>query len=288
METDKKIPDDEIDLRGIWTRITFWLYYPFNLWFNNIKTSLLFGVFAILFAVALKYSITKTYRASFIIRPNDRTEKFHLRIIGDLQLLLKQKDYEGISKALNLSETDTTKLVYLETIHPAIKYTKDSINCTEVFIEATDYTIFFATQNGILNYLENNPYFLKIHELQKKQINLEMKQLDVDLLRLDTLKHLQLANYNRINVSSNTPVLFSDLVNPTTAYTSAIEIMNKKLTLVARQAFLDNFQLVKPCTIIKKSHWPPRILLMCVFLIPLFLFFCFVFLHLKTKRDTKK
>jgi hypothetical protein len=67
-----------------------------------------------------------------------------------------------------------------------------------------------------------------------------------------------------------------------------MERVYKKSNLMARRAFLDNFQLVKSCLEIKTSTWPPRILVFCTYLIPAFLVLCFIFLHFRTERALRK
>src|SRR5436309_710182 len=96
------IPDDEIDI-GVLGRKAFGiLAYPFRLLSQNLLISLSFALCAVIAAVGLKYLSPRVYRSSFIIRPTDRTEKFHLRIIGDLESLRREKNYAELARQLKL------------------------------------------------------------------------------------------------------------------------------------------------------------------------------------------
>jgi hypothetical protein len=277
-----KIPDDEIDIGSITQKISRTISYVADLYIKNIFITLLFVFIAVVFSVTIKYSATKTYKSSFIIRPNDKTEKFHLKIIGDIQTLLKFGDFGGIARELKIDSLIAKSIKEIETVNPYVKNRTDSINSTEVTIEIRDYNNLLPVQNAILNYLEGNPYFHKIKELQKKQNELNMTYVNKDIQQLDSLKALQLNNY-RTQRSGTNSLLLNELINPTASYTVQAERITKKANLIAQLVFIDNFQLIKSCVPVKEPFWPPRILLICTIMVPLFLLLCFLFLHFKNR-----
>jgi hypothetical protein len=283
----QSIPDDEIDLGRIGRRVKNTVTYPFRLWMSNIKTTLLFILFALAFAIAIKYALPRTYRSSFIIRPIDKNEKFHLKMIADVQQLLKNRDYNTIATELKLDVSTASSIAALYAVNPFVKNRTDSINNTEITIDTYDYNQLLHIQNSLLAYLENNPYFKKITELQKKQISQSLELVESDLFRLDKLKQLQINSYDKIGVPGQNALLLNDMVNPTQVYTMAAERMNKKASLLAQLAFLDNFQLVKSCVIVKQHRWPPRILLSFIILVPVLLLIEFLFLHYRRKPTSE-
>lgn len=284
-----KIPDDEIDIQSIQKKVLAFLYYPFALLASNIFTSIVFVGMAVLLAISLKYLIPKTYTSSFIIRPIDKNERIHLKILGDIQSLLKLSDYTTLSSELNIDSISVKKISAIQIVNASLKNPIDSTNATEVTISVSDYNLIIPLQNALLSYLEANPYFLKIKELQKRQIDLEVKQIDRELIQLDSLKVFQLRNFESKGILTQNKLILNDLINPVAAYDASMSRLAKKSNLIARSSFLDNFQLVKSCLVVKQSNFPPRILVICLYLIPIFILLCIVFLHIKIKiKNTQK
>lgn len=284
-ENQNKIPEDEIDVRSLWKRISSFLSYPLRLFLSNKAVTLGFILAAFGVALGFKLLVPKTYSSSCVIRPLDGSERIHLRILKDVEVLLKYKDYRTLSTELKLDSLTAATLVKIESINPSLKNPVDSANITEIIITTSNPEMFKLLQNALLNYLENNPYFFKIKELQKKQIALELEQVEKDLVKLDSLKTLQLQNYKQSASSQPNTLVLNELINPVAAYKTANERMEKKSGLLARTVFTDNFQLVKSVVAIKRHTWPPRFLMLCLYILPLFLFICFLFLHGKRLKQ---
>lgn len=280
-----RIPDDEIDVRSIGKKILSFVAYIVSLLFSNIKTTIAFIVAAVLLAVSLKYIIPRTYKSSFIIRPNDKHEKFHVKILGDIKNLLKNQDFKTLASELHLSDSAARSIANITIVSPTYKATADSANYTEITLELTNYNQFIPIQNSIINYLENNPFFSRVRSLQEKIIDVETKEVNKDLPRLDSLKNLQLSSYGKQQVTTQNSLLLSDLVNPTSFYAMSIERGNKRSGLIARRMYLNNFELIKSCVVIKIHDWPPRILVMIIYLMPFFLIICLLFLHFKRQMQ---
>jgi|GEM_PF-1570711 len=287
-DSSSRIADDEIDIRSIIRKIYSFLIYPFQLIFSNKIVILVFIVAAIFLAVVLKRSLPKTYSSSFIVKPLDAKEKVHFKMLYDIQTLLKYKDYSAITTELKIDTGVSQKIVALQTLHSSSKNPADSSNIAEIVITTTDYTQFIPIQNALLNYLENNPYFNKIKNLQESQIEVELEQVEKDLVQLDSLKAIQLRTFGKQTISGQNSVLFDEFIDPTTLYTAQTDRILKKSNLMARRKFLDNFQLIKPCITIRQATSPPRLLVFCFYLIPVFLVICIVFLHFKTQKINRR
>lgn len=283
-EPQNKIPEDEIDVRSLWKRTSSFLSYPLSLFLSNKAVTLGFIVAAFAVALGFKLLVPKTYSSSCVIRPLDGSERIHLRMLKDVEVLLKYKDYRTLSTELKLDSMTAATLVKIESINPSLKNPVDSANITEIIITTSHPEMFKLLQNALLNYLENNPYFFKIKDLQKKQIALELEQVEKDLVKLDSLKMLQLQNYKQAAFAQPNTLVLNELMNPVAAYKTANERMEKKSGLLARTVFTDNFQLVKSIVAIKQHTWPPRLLVLCLYTTPLFLFLCFLFLHSKKSK----
>ena len=273
---DHKIPDDEIDFKSLGKRVRSILIYPFALLASNRTTLIIFVAAAIVLAISSKFLIPKTYKSSFVVRPSDIYDKLYPRVLADIPVLIKQHDLEGLGETLQLNSQAVASISDISFLNFSFKNVADSLNFLEVVIKTTDYNQFIPIQNAILNYLENNPYYLKIKNLQKEQIAIAMQQVNSDLLKLDSLKSLQLRD-NEKQVTPTT-LLLKNLINPADVYTVAAERIEKKSKLLAQLTFLDRFQLIKSCVVTKVHNSPPRILIVCFYLIPLSVFLCCIFL----------
>jgi hypothetical protein len=281
MENEDKIPDDEIDFQSIGKKVYKLLSCPFLLVVSNFKTFIAFILAAIILSISLKYTLPKTYKSSFIIKPSDIYDKLYLKVLGDIPVLLKQKDYVAISKILSLSPKVVNTLSGISLLNSAYKIGVDSTNSTEIVIETTDFNQFIPIQNAIIAYLENNSYYLKISTLQKKQINLEMALIDKEIEQIDSLKKLQLLHAGKMAFVNANATLLNEVVDPTILYKTSVTRYERKLQLIAKQAFNERFQLIKRCALTQQHSSPPRILAMCLYLVPAFMLLCIVFLLIK-------
>ena len=285
-EKTNQLAEDEIDFKSMFEKIKSMFIYPFKLLLTYYWITSLFVLLSLLLSIAGKYLITKTYASSFIIRPIDKTDKFHIKILNDLETLRKQKDWQTLGVLLNIDSLQLKDLVDLQAYNSVTKPQKDSINYTEIIIETTNPNLFIPLQNSILSYLENNSYFNKIKTLETEKIKRENTQIDKDLKLLDSLKLLQIQNYTSYKNTQANQLLLSEISNPVAFYGMSRDLHDKKTNLLAQENFLDNFQLIKSCVQFKKPSWPPRIIIMWAALLPTFLVLCFFYLHY-SKRGSK-
>jgi hypothetical protein len=288
MENKNKIPDDEIDFQSISKKLYRILSYPFVLLASNFKTVIAFILAAIILSISLKYTLPKTYKSSFVIKPSDIYDKLYLKVLGDIPALLKQRDYAALSNILDVSPNIANTISGITFLNSTYKIGVDSTNSTEVTIETTDFKQFIPIQNAIIGYLENSPYYLKISNLQKKQNELEMAQIEKELAQLDSLKKLQLLHAGKMTFVNANATLLNEVVDPTTLYKTSVTRYERKLQLIAKQAFNERFQLIKSCALTQQHSSPPRILVMCLYLVPAFMLLCLVFLTLKTELSRLK
>jgi len=276
-----RLADDEINISPILKRIYAVISYPFRLLAANPKTTAAFILLSLIMSYSAKYTIPKVYSSAFIIRPADPKEKFHLNMLGDIDWLLRKRDYATVASELKLSPEVASKLAGIQFFNSVAHPSPDSINYTEIIIKTTDYNQFIPLQNSLLKYLESNPHFARIKTLQSKQVALELDQVDRDLPQLDSLKKLQLGSYEKQQVPAQSALLLKDLINPTAVYAMSVDRLNKKTALMAQQVFDSNFELVKSCVVVKNHSWPPRVLVMLLYNVPVFLVLCVMLLALR-------
>ena len=285
-DKNRSIPEDEIDFASLGSRLYNFLAYPSKLLLGNLLVSASFAFAAVLIAVSLKYIIPKRYESSFIISPNDRNEKLHVKLLKDIEVLQIRDDNEGLARELKLDISTVQSIKSFEVSSLlTLKSRLDSVNATEVKLGLSDYTQFAAVQNAVLNYLENNPYYAKITSVQKANLELKLKMVDRDLTLIDSLKRLQLSSYEKTKVNDPNSLYLKYLLNPTTTYTLGFERLSQKTALNWQRSFINNFEVVKSVVDVRKHVWPPRILIMCLVLVPLSLVFCLIYLNQRSRRQ---
>ncbi|WP_317899342.1 hypothetical protein [Aurantibacillus circumpalustris] len=275
-----KIPDDEIDFGLLARKIFSFFAYPVILLLKNKIISLAFILLGIIASVGFKFFVPKVYSSSFVIRSTDFRDKIYFKILNDIPALLENGDKKTLSLILELDSSLVSNLVEIK-IKPSEITKGDSTNTVEIVVESLNNQMILPFQLGIMRYLENNPYYFKIRKLQEAQINLKLLQINKDLIQLDSLKKLQLAAYEKQKINTQTQLPLTDLIHPTAVYEAGTELINKKSTLMAQTVFIDRFQLVKGCVVSSRHTWPPRILILCLFFIPISLIIGVIFLHTK-------
>ena len=278
-----KIREDEIDFGSIAARIYYFFRYTYTLLLKNKGISVGFVLLGIIASAGFKFIVPKVYSSSFVIRSTDLRDKIYFKILNDIPALLENGDKKTLSLILELDSSLVSNLVEIK-IKPSEITKGDSTNTVEIVVESLNNQMILPFQSGIIRYLENNPYYIKIRKLQEAQINLKLLQINKDLIQLDSLKKLQLAAYEKQKINTQTQLPLTDLINPTAVYEAGTELVNKKSTLMAQTVFIDRFQLIKGCVVSSHHSWPPRILILCLFFVPLSLIICVIFLHAKGSK----
>lgn len=279
---NKHIGDEEIDMSAIAGKLIGLFLYPFRLLAGHLRVTLAFVVLGLITAVCIRYGLTQRYESSFIIKPTDGYERFHVKILNEICQMQRLKDHKSLSRELKLEEADLEAINKLEVVNsPGGKIWRDSINCTEVRMSLYDNSKFLKIQTALINYLENNVYFAKVKKVNTDYNEKTLGAVNASLLRLDSLQRIQLDGYNNIKLSESGSVLLKDVLNPTSTYTLTRELFQQKMELIARTSFQNNFELVKSAVEVEKASWPPRLLLLLALCLPAALALAVIFLLLK-------
>lgn len=254
-----QLPDDEIDFKRVGRRLARAAVYPLGLLLKHPKTTLLFILLGVGGALALRYSTDKIYSASFLIRPSDMTDKMYTKILNDLSVFVKQEDHTALSQILSISKDEAAQLSKIRINNYSFRVGMDSSYYSEIVIETKAPWQLHKVESAILSWLESSPYYARIKDLQKAQIDLTTAQVDADLLMLDSLKRLQLNLHHAVKGNELATAL---LVNPASVYTVSADRLEKKSRLLGQLQFLNRFNLLKSCVIPDHYIFPPRLALL--------------------------
>lgn len=156
----------------------------------------------VLITVIINYLTPPVYRSSFIIRVFNTTtaernptiittEKNPIistgeveKLISELDLLRKEKQLNELSKRLNLKDDQIKKVVKFDA-----KTTRDSKDVVEITLEIYDQGLIMDLKNGIVQYLNQNPYVNERISMWKES-NLHLKtEIQAKIQEIDEFKN---------------------------------------------------------------------------------------------------
>ncbi|MDP1726778.1 MAG: hypothetical protein Q8M15_08340 [Bacteroidota bacterium] len=271
MKTEKqnKYNEDEFDIELLsWKlyklsgKIISKLFFPLRLILSRpLRLILLFCIITGL-AIILRYTLPKVYQSSFIIKPLARGDVYFVSLVHDLSIITRDEDYGMLAKQLNISDEMASKIskISLEPIK-LNKYT-DTIDAAFIFIRCDDLLLFDTLQQSVLNYLEQNEYYLKKRQLRSVEILAMKDKIELDLKEIDSLKILLAKNMQpRGNAGG---FVFGEPIDPVKIYEEGLSLYKLKTGLNWQLQYLNSFELVKKCMPSHKPYWPRFIYLFVI------------------------
>lgn len=258
--------DDEFDIellfqklnrinKKIWLRLTF----PFRVLFLNTKILLITLIMCGVISAVLRFTLPKYYSATFIYEPSLKADLFHLDLLKDLDILLKENNSTAAAELLNIDENLAAKIsrAKYEVLYKN-EFRRDTIASVEVLIIADDNTIFDTLEQSILSYMASSPHYKKLHDIRKAELNTLEEKLLQDIVYNDSLKRTLAAN---TTPRGNGGFVYGEPIDPVRVYESGINLTQKLITTRSQKQFVNNFELVKPVVAKNKPYFPRFIIL---------------------------
>lgn len=294
MESQK---NDEIDLGQLFDKIgeffaNIWLGFmrllatirraPFE---NKVSFTLIITV-SIVLGFTFTYFVRKNYyESSMIISSNYLNKRLVDNTVEKLDLLAKEGQKKGLSKALGLSDTladnivgfevkpfvSENDVVELEVLKEQLKNARTTENNTEVInevisrIEIENRHAFEITvrtlnpsvipnlQDAIVHYFQSNPYIRKRIDNNRLILEQRRNELKRDISKLDSLKNIIYENYRNMAIqgrSGSNNVILSDksVTDPVEIYNQALTTYNQLLDVNSELYLQDDFEVVDQFT----------------------------------------
>lgn len=274
------IQDDEFDIEvmasKLWRlqkKVWYKLFFPARVILAKPRQLIITLVLGLLLAFIGRYTIPPIYQTSIIIKPANLTEYTYLGMLADLRLLLKDDNYEELSRKLNLTIEQCKSLKDIETnVIYRNPLRKDTISSVEIFIYSKDAYLIDTLQYRLLNnYLNGSAYYQKIYATNMEELNALEDRLLNDLRENDSLKKVVTANaFPR----GGGGFVYGEPLDPLKIYESGLDLYEQLIILKGRKKFTENFELVKPGIVRLKPYFPRLIWLIPSFLL-LALLTCF-------------
>lgn len=159
----------------------------------------------------LYHGTERYYSSEMIAQPNGFTSIDMANYINDIQDMCERRNMEAISNAFEISEEDAEQIrniaafFFIDVNHDGIgdhvdykyKYkpedTTQSIMLDRILIraEVLDNTIFQEIRSGIIKYINNNPYLIKVNDIRKRELGDLIAQADREISKLDSLQNFE-------------------------------------------------------------------------------------------------
>lgn len=182
------------------------------------------GLFSIIVAVittagyCLRYIIPPGYQSKAIFISHVLPAEYCERLLKNLDQLKSEKNLPVLADQLKISK-DAAKSIQCIDLKPiadtfVMKKTDDdsTLAVFEIRLILSEITYVDSIQNGLVNYLENNPFSLKRKEALRHRLNSLKSVLEVKLQGLDSLK--KIVNSNIFPQSVTKGIISAEPINP--------------------------------------------------------------------------
>lgn len=236
---------DEIDIGLIYLKIS-----------NVIKRYFVFTIFCALIGLFAGYFFFKTtkptYESSMILQ----NELFNLpngsSLVTLLNDLIRDKNYDQLSERLNMTKEQVRAIVDINVNNLYKELTpEEEIKVFKVSVNVTETTILSDLQNGLINYLEQNPYVRKRIDLKKEGISDQIAYIKDDLQGIERLKS-QILNGDLLSDKSSDLLLF----DPASVYQESIRLFEKEVELRTALQLAENFHVIQEFTVFQNPSSP--------------------------------
>lgn len=207
----------------------------------SFKKHLFIGtVLGLLIGLSFFYLSNKSYESRMTAYTLNLSAEEVTDLVNELALAVKEKDYALISAMTGIKEKSTSKILSIR-CSPQLDIESDNFDLKEkeheVFMVSavcSDKTFLDTLQQGIVNYVDNNPFVRKRIESSRIQIRQNIIEIDKEITDLRTLK----GNLNKLvfTTGRGSNLFLSDL----SVTSSKIVDLTEKRNLFARDLELTN------------------------------------------------
>lgn len=173
-------------------------------------------------------------------------------IIEALQKTIKDYNYLQLSTKLNLSQNDARclKSVEVEKIYEVNDETE--IKTFKITVSVSNPEILPKLEQGIVKYLEENPYVKKRVEINRQNFKAQIEFVKGEMAELQNLKGQILEGDGILKDQKGNLIMF----NPVSVYENALKLFTKELELQRDLELIENFQVIQSFTIFQRPSSP--------------------------------
>lgn len=260
---------------------------PFKLIAKHKFLVITYMVLALLLSVILKFTIPSVYAGTLIIKANDGNDKYYYSMLLDLAGLVSDKDYTGLAKELNANEEELESLKKISLLPINSGGRKDSLSSVIISLEMLTKDKFTDVQNGILKYLEKSDHYQKLKKMRTSNLESITTKIKSEMREMDSVKKIVISNIKPPQSTGNNGLVYNVPLDPLKSYEATMKLYKEQLVLEVQKAYLDSFELIKPCVVSQKPVWP-KLKFLILFFAPIFLVISLVHASFKDKKAPNK
>lgn len=257
---DRGKPDidlsDEIDLNLLVRKVRAFfskIFSFFEIIFYLILRKWIFFLILTLLGTAIAYSIHSIrrpyYGYSMTVLLSEIRNDFVRNLIGNLSLLVNEKNYSEVSRQLNieLEAAKQIKSIGYSNLDES-RIPEDSVVVGAPFlisVELYDKSIPAQIEKGIVQYLENNRYLMMQKRIKKEHLESIVQKLKRDIASIDSTKVNSAQPKGPVN-----GFVYGAPVDPANLYRESVAMFERQASLESSLKRLEIFDVI--------VHFAPR------------------------------
>ncbi len=238
---------------------------------------------ALALSLILKFTIPSVYGGTLIIKANDGSDKYYYNMLLDLVGLVNDRDYAGLANELSVNEKELEGLKKLTVLPIITGKDKESLGSVIITLEMLTKDKFINVQNGILKYLEKSDHYQKSKKMRTANLENISTKIKSEMREMDSVKKIVIANIRPPQSTGNSGLVYNVPLDPLKSYEATMKLYKEQLVLEVQKAYLESFELIKPCVVSQKPIWPKLKFLILLF-VPIFLVISLIHAGFKDKK----
>ncbi len=260
-------PSDEINFEPFFNfiiRFLKWIGESATFIFSRIikgyKKVIIGGLLGALSFIGLTFLIQPQFSINMTVSSSLLNKSFFQTEIAILEEVVKDENYTLLAKKLFISEEEAKLIHHIDVRNDSILLLIDDIGAGDknfvINIDVYDTKIIENLEEGLLQYLENNPYALE----QKKQKKITLlgliSKMEKNINEIDTL--IKVVCKGMFPNPQQSGFIYGEPINPTTLIEQSDLAYSKLLRHRHDLQFVDNIHLVKGFTPMMKANFPKK------------------------------
>ncbi|GAB4375335.1 MAG: hypothetical protein Kow0075_01660 [Salibacteraceae bacterium] len=196
------------------------LFFDLTLFFiRQIRVLLLFSIVGLLSGVAVLLNRQTTFESSTSAYSTVVSNTLIQNVGQALTTACSERNYNGLANMLKVpletaSKVKSVEFEIPEGLKPIEDLNKDfERNLIEIYVEATDSSIFDEIEGGILRYFETNKTLKTRLSLKAEELDRSIAELHDQIAFLDSVQHLsyrllangRISEFTSFNTAANSP-----------------------------------------------------------------------------------
>jgi hypothetical protein len=225
-------PTEEIDLTEIARKLILFLR-------RNQKIILIFTLLGIALGLVAYYTLPRKYDVQMIASTRLLSSLEVTDIVESWDDLLDNGEYALLSKKFNVPVEVIVNVSSFKALSTGVDGRANAKDAFAIEAEVRDNAHLNALQQGIVHYLETNPYVLERLGAEKRRLNSLKNRIAGEIAQLDSVK---LSLQNLIRRGGNNSNAF--IAEPGTINKEIVQLYTQQLTIEESLQFIENIQVI--------------------------------------------